>query len=163
MPNLLNLLDSSHPVQSLKPATDAAGRTGDYVNCKNAKKAFAIFHIDQGNAATIACSLMQAKDSSGTSAKAISANMRIAASADVSAANGDVLTEQTAASSFTTDAGVKPKIVVFEVDLLAALDVANGFTSIALKTGASNVANLTQGMLWITGLAYQQKPGLTAR
>lgn len=163
MPNVLNLIENTHCVQSLKPAADAGGRTGDYVNVKNATKAYAVFHMDQGNAATIALSLVQATSSGGAGSKAVSANMRIAASADVSAASGDVLTEQAAAASFTTSAAVKPKIVIFEIDPLSALDLAGGFTWIAGVTGASNVANITQAMIWLSGLRYQEKPTLSAR
>lgn len=163
MPTPLNLIDNAHPVQTLKPGADAAGRTGDYVNLKHAAKAFVAFHIDQGNAATIALSLVQATSSGGAGSKAVAVSMRIAASADVSAASGDILTEQTAAASFTTSAALKPKIVVFEVDPLVHLDVAGGYTWIAGVTGASNAANITQAMVWLSGLRYQLRPNLSAR
>jgi hypothetical protein len=163
MPAILNLIENAHCVQSLVPATDAAGRTGDYANVKNAAKAYAVVHIDQANAAPINISLMQAKDAAGTAAKAVTALMRTAVTIDCAAASGDVLVEQAAAASYTTDAGVKRKIVVIEVDCLAALDQQNGFTWIAIKTGASNVANLTTGLVWLSALRYQEKPALSAR
>lgn len=163
MPNPFNFLEQAHPVQSLRPATDAAGRTGDYANLKHAAKAVVLFHIDQANAATVACSVMQAKDAAATGAKAVAGNLRIAASNDVSAASGDILAEQPAAASFTTDAGLKPKIVAIEVDPLRDLDVAGGFTWIAAKTGASNVANLTQAVVILSGLRYAEKPVPSAR
>lgn len=124
-----------------KPAADAAGRTARYISCKNLHKVGAIVYLDQGNAATVALTINQATAVAGTSAKAITGAARIWSNLDV-AANGDVLTRRTDAVSYTTDAGVKEKVVVFEIDP-ASLDIANGFDCIAVLTGASNAANIT--------------------
>lgn len=140
-------------VELLDPATDAAGRTSPYVSLKLFHKAWIIFHVQQGNAATIALTVNQAKDVSGTSAKAITVNTPIWANQDTSAS--DALTAQTAGVSFTTSATLKNKIVVFEINP-SDLDVANGFRSIALTTGASNAANVTQAMLYGVFDRYQQ-------
>lgn len=138
-------------VQLLNPATDAAGRTGAYVTCKHAHKAYIVVHITQGNAATIALTINQAKTVAGGSAKAITVPVRIWADLDESVT--DALVEQAAAVSFTTDAGVKNKIVVFEVNP-AEFDVANGFDCVTVVTGASNVANITAAQAILTPLRF---------
>jgi hypothetical protein len=56
------------------------------------------------------------------------------------------MTARTAAATYTTDAAVKNKVVIFQIDP-AALDQANGFDCIAVSTGASNAANITSAML----------------
>jgi len=128
------------PTQLLNPAADAAGRTSSYVTLKNSIKAYVVVHITQGNAATVALTPLQAQDVSGTGSKAINA-VPIWSILDTSLTS--VLTARTAAASYTTDAGVKNKIVVFEILPEAALDVNNGFKTIAIQTGASNAANIT--------------------
>ena len=134
-----SLIQQMQIVQVLQPATDAAGRTGAYLSLKNSGKVAIIVHIQQGNAATIALNLLQAQDVSGTGSKALVAS-QLAVNLDESAST--LLVAQAAASTYTTDVGVKNKIVVFEVDE-AALDINNGFTTVTVQTGASNVANVT--------------------
>lgn len=134
--------------QILKPATDAAGRTGRWVKVTGAHKIYLVFMVDQGNAATILLTPKQASDSSGTGAKAI-AGARIWACLDVAAS--DALARQTDAANYTTDAGVKEKVVIFEIDP-AYLDVVNGFVWVTLVTGASNAGNLTQAGAYATPL-----------
>jgi len=131
---------------ALKPATDAAGRTGRYFNAGLAHKIFFVFEIDQGNAATIALDVVQATTSTGTSAKQVATNRRIWTNLDE--ATNDTYTRQSDAASYTTDAAVKEKLVILEVDP-NDLDLANGFTWIAARTGASNVANLTSAVTYI--------------
>lgn len=125
---------------ALKPATDAAGRTGRYFNMAYAHKAYLVFEIDQGNAATIALDLLQATSAAGAGAKALTGVRRIWTNLDE--ATNDTYVRQVDALSFTTDAAVKEKLVVIEVSP-SDLDLSNGFTYIAPRTGASNVANLT--------------------
>lgn len=145
-------------VAALNPATDAAGRTGAYVSLKNVNVAFVVVHITQGNAATIALTIEQATAVAGTSSKAITASVPIWSNLDVSAS--DTLVRRTDAVSYTTDAGVKNKIVVFQIDP-ATLDIANGFDCIVVKTGASNVANITQAV-YLLDERYQQATPPTA-
>jgi hypothetical protein len=71
----------------------------------------------------------------GTGAKAIPATP-IWTNLDTSVS--DTLVRATDAVSYTTDAGVKNKMVVFEIDP-AALDVAGGFDCIRCNTGASKL------------------------
>ena len=135
------LPESTKVVGTLKPATDAAGRTGRYVAVTNLLKLYAVFHLDQGNAATVTVDFLQATDKSGTGAKAVAGVRRIWSDLDV--ATSDALVRQTDAQTYTTDAAVKEKTVILEL-LPSDLDLANGFVWVAPRTGASNVANLTQ-------------------
>lgn len=139
-------------VQAMSNATDAAGRTGDYVSLKNALCAWVEVAITQGNAATVAISIEQATAVAGTSSKVITNTVPIWSNLDTAAS--DTLVRRTDAVNLTTDAGVKNKMVIFQIDP-AQLDVANGFDCITVKTGASNVANLTGARYWIQS-AYQQ-------
>ena len=140
-------------VNALSPATDAAGRTGAYVSLKNYHKAFLVCQVLQGNAATVAVALSQATAVAGTGAKATTVVMPIWSNLDVS--TNDTLVERTAAISYTTDAALKTKTVVIEVDP-ARLDVAGGFDCVAPVTGASNVANLTSAMWILTPARYAE-------
>ena len=86
----------------------------------------------------------------GTGAKA-GPTVPIYAALDI--ATTDVMARQTDGASLTTDAGVKEKVIVFQVDA-AALDTNNGFDCVGLTTGASNVANITQAMAYLVGGRY---------
>jgi hypothetical protein len=143
------------PVSLLPAAADAAGRTSSYRSLRNAVKAYVVAEVNQGNAATVLLSVLQAKDSSGTGSKAINAvaNWLVA---DTSVT--DALVAQTAAATATTSAALKDKLVVFEIEPDVALDVANGFNHIAISTGASNASNVTAAMLYILGIYEQATP-----
>jgi hypothetical protein len=143
------------PVVLLPPAADAAGRTSSYRSLKNADKAYVVVHINQGNAATVALTLLQAKDVSGTSSKALGATPIWLNDAT---ASSDAFVAQAAAAGFTTDANVADKIVVFEIEPEACMDVANGFRSIAVQTGASNAANITEAKVHIHNNYAQATP-----
>jgi hypothetical protein len=136
-----DLVERFHPVDCLQPAADAGGRTGAYINVKNTKMIWAAFHINQGNAATVACDVLQATSLAGAGAVALSVNAPIWANLDTAAS--DALVRAADAKTYTTDAGVKRKIVIFQIDP-AALNLAGGFAYIACRTGASNAANITE-------------------
>ncbi|KQS79833.1 hypothetical protein ASG25_21840 [Rhizobium sp. Leaf384] len=140
-------------VEALPPAADAAGRSSDIVSLKNAGKAYVKVHLAQGNAATVALAIMQATDVAGTGAKPLANAVPIWANLDTSLT--DTLIRRSDAVSYTTDAAVKNKQVIFEVDP-AQLDLANGFDCIYLTTGASNAANITQAEFILVDLRYQQ-------
>lgn len=142
-------------VAALNPATDAAGRTGAYVSLKNVNLAFVVVHITQGNAATVALSINQATSVAGGSAKALANAVPIWANLDVSV--NDTLVRRTDAVNYTTDAAVKNKMVVFQIDP-ALLDINNGFDCIAVVTGASNVANITQAVYVLDNRFQQANP-----
>lgn len=147
-----HLVENAQVVEGLAPAADAAGRTGDYVSLKNAARAFIVVHITQGNAATVALTPFQASAVAATGEKAIPA---VPIWSNLDTATSDALVRRTDAVSYTTDAAVKNKIVVFQIDA-SALDVTNGFDCVCVKTGASNAANITQAMYVLTGGRFQQ-------
>ena len=139
------------PVCLLAPAADAAGRTSTFRDLKNALKAYVVVHVNQGNAATVLLSILQGQDVLGTGSKAtgVVPIWLIAATA-----TADALVVQTAAATFTPSATVADKIVVFEITPEMCLDLVNGFHTIAISTGASNGANITEAELFILG-SYQ--------
>ena len=126
------------PFMLLYPQVDAA-LTSAYVTLKNSVKAYVVVYVQQANAATPSFSLLQAKDVSGTSSKAVSA-VPIWVNTDVSLTSALVST--TAAASYTFAAATKNKMVVFEVLPEAAMDIANGFTTLAVSSAGSNAANI---------------------
>lgn len=141
----LNIPETAVPYHLLEPAADAAGRTSPYLSLKNAVRAWIVCYINQGNAATILLSPLQASAVAGTGSKAIN-NTRIATKLDEASVD---YTKQSEAATFTTDAAVKKKIVVFEIDPTKVLDQANNFDCIGISTGASNAANITSALLFI--------------
>lgn len=152
MARQLSMVAQFPPISLLAPAADAAGRTSAYRSLRNAEKAWIVARVNQGNAATVALNPLQSKDIAGTGAKAIAAS-------PINLNNNDSLSDayvaQAAAVLFTTDATVQSKIVIFEIMPEAALDLANGFNHIAIQTGASNAANITEAHL-VTWNKYQQ-------
>lgn len=156
MSRAFRLWENGHPVQLLEPAADAGGRTSGYVSLKNAHKAYLVCEVNQGNAATVLLTPLQATDVSGAGSKAIGVTPIVA---DLDTAASDVLADQAAAVNFTTDAGVKKKLVIFEIDPAECMDVANAFDCIAISTGASNAANITAVQLLLLPARY---PGAQA-
>lgn len=142
--------ESTMVVEALAPAADAAGRTSAYVSLKNVKRAWIVVHVDQGNAATIALTPVQALAVAGTGSKVLANTVPIWANQDC--ATSDALVRQTDAVNFTTSAAVKHKVVIFAIDP-AKLDRANAFDCIAITTGASNAANITQAAFYLE-MAY---------
>ena len=134
------LLDRANIVNLLAPAADAAGRTSAYVSLKGAHGCSLYFKVNQGNAATILLTPLQATKVDGTGSKALSANVPIYVNLDTAA--GNVWVRATDAKNYTTDAGVKIKQVRLDIDP-EALDIANGFDCIGLSTGASHADNIT--------------------
>ena len=134
------------PVALLAPAADAAGRTSPYRTLKNAMKAYIVCHINQGNAAQVTLTPLQARDVSGTGSKAINA---VPIFLNDATAVSDALVQQLAAANFQTDATLADKFVVFEITPDVALDIANGFRTIGVSTSASNAANITEVTLFV--------------
>ncbi len=138
-------LPADAPISVLLPAeTDAAGRISRFARLTNAIKAYVIVGINQGNAAPVEISLLQAQDTSGTGSKPLAAAPIWLCD---NTATGDVLAPQSSAAQFTTDASLQSKLVIFEILPEATLDISNGFTSIAVETSASNAANVTRADL----------------
>jgi hypothetical protein len=150
------LWENTQVISLLKPAADAAGRTSAYVSLANAHKAFIVFYINQGNAATILLSPLQATDDLGTNSKALTAGAPIAVDLDTDTVPSDVLTIVAAATSYTTDAGTKSKLVLFEIDPIESMDINNKFNHLAVSTGASNAANITSALLILAPIRFAQ-------
>jgi hypothetical protein len=143
------------PIGLLAPAADAAGRTGTYKSLRNCSgKVALVCRVNQGNAAQVTFTPLQAKDSSGTGSKAIP-SVPIFYNADTTAS--DTLVVQTAAASFQVGTALKDQFVVFEFDP-AELDMANGFNHISIQTSASNAANITEAFMEYLGRYQQQVP-----
>ena len=151
-----SMVEMFPPIKLLPCAADAAGRTSStYASLRNAEKAWVVVEVNQGNAATVLLSLLQATSDAGAGSKAISAATRIWLNDDTSlATGGDAFTVQTAATTFTTDATTKDKLIVFEIVPEVVLDMVNGFNHIGISTGASNAANITSAAIHIWG-SYQ--------
>lgn len=145
--------------EALAPAADAAGRSGDWVSLKHATKLYVLVNITNGHATAVPITFQQAKDNSGTGAKALTGNLRIWANSDTAAS--DTLVAQTAAKTFSTAAAVKNVMVLFEVEPRVALDINNGFTHIQVVTGASNAANITQASYLAVPVTFQQETPLS--
>lgn len=146
MSRQFNLIYCLPLVSLLAPAADAAGRASAFRSLKAACKAYIVVRINQGNAATVTLTPLQGQDVSGTGSKAVNA---LPIWLNNSTATSDAYVQQPAAASFTTDATIAEKIVIFEVLPEAAMDMVNGFRSISVTTGASNAANITSAELLI--------------
>ncbi len=132
------------PSVLLAAAADAAGRVSRYADLSNAVKAYVLVEVNQGNAAEVTVSLLQAKDTAGTGSKAINASPIWLCD---NTGAGDALALQPPAASLVTDATLEDKLIVFEILPEAALDINNGFKTIAVQTSASNAANITRAEL----------------
>lgn len=151
MANSFCLPEHAKIVNLLAPAADAAGRTSAYISLKNYHKAYIVIHMTQGNAATVLLSLLQATAVAGTGSKVLTNVARIWANLDTAAS--DALVRATDAVNYTTDAGLKLKIVVFEIDP-SSIDLANAFDCIGVSTGASNAANITAATAYLVPARY---------
>lgn len=136
------------PVGVLEPAADAGGRDSTvYAELKNAVKAWIVCFVNQAAANTIVWTPKQANTNAGGAAKVISANTRIYTNLDCQTI--DAFTRQTDGASYTTDAGVKKKIIVFEIEPNLVMDVVNSFNYIGVTTGASAAANITSALVFV--------------
>jgi hypothetical protein len=148
MSKQFNFVYQAPPIGLLAPAADAAGRVSPYKSLRNVSGKVAIVcRVNQGNAAQVTFTPLQAQDSLGTGSKAIPA-LPVFYNADTTVS--DTLVAQTAAVNFQTDVTLKDKFVVFEFDP-AELDMANNFNHIALQTSASNAANITEAFMEALG------------
>lgn len=140
-------------VEAMPCATDAAGRTSDWVSLKNYGRAYIQVDITQANAATVAITLLQATAVAGTGSKAHTVTVPIWA--NEATATTDTLVRQTDGLSFTTSAALANKMIIFQIDP-RFLDVANNFDCIAFTTGASNAANITHATFLLTDPKFSQ-------
>lgn len=141
MANTFNLPESAIVTVALKPAADAAGRTGDYVRISKAHKTWIVVNLNQGSATTVALTLSKATAAAGTGATAVTELLPIWSCADVETSN--VVTRQTDAASFTTSAATTVKTVIFEI---AAGALGATYDFVAVVTAASAAANITSAV-----------------
>lgn len=156
------LWEQAQVISLLKPSADSAGRTSAYVSLSNAHKAYIVVYVNQGNAATILLSPLQSSGIAGSDSKALTAAAPIAVNLDTDTTPSDIMTIATAATTYTTDAGTKSKIVIFEIDPIESMDINNKFNHIAVSTGASNASNITSALLILTPLRFAQQNPPTA-
>ena len=154
MAGKFSLYVQAPPIGILPAAADAAGRTSGYRSLRNILDKVAIVcRVNQGNAAQVTFTPMQAQDDLGTGAKPLANAVPVFYNADT--ASSDVLVPQSYATDFQTDANLADKIVMFEFQT-SELDLANGFGHIAIQTSASNAANVTSAEM-IGILRFQQQ------
>jgi hypothetical protein len=158
-------------VNLLPPAADAGGRTSAFwASVLFGHKAFLFCGVNQGNAATVLFTPLQATSLAGANSKALSNPAPVAYNPDTSLATGSDQFQVSgtgsgavlpAATTFTTDAGLKNKIVMFEIDPGEVMDINNitvgSFNHIGVSTGASNAANITFAFLVIMPLRDQRQ------
>jgi hypothetical protein len=127
-----SLVHKTPPQHSLAPAADAAGRTGAYVDSTRFHKLWAVFYVNQGNAATVACLADQRRRLSRHWCRRRAATVTIYTNLDGVA--GTTYTKQTSAANYTTDAGVKVKVVILEFTPEAAWPSAGSLLPRAPRT-----------------------------
>ena len=107
-----------------------------YVDTRYAQMVWISIHISQADATAIAFTIEQATTFAGAGSTPITVVCPIWSNLDTSVAGSqDLLVRRTAAVSYTLDAGVKNKHVVFQIDP-ATLNTAGGFRWIVLKASA---------------------------
>jgi len=143
----MNLAENFSIVEAIQPQAGGA-ITGDYISLKKTGHVSVMVHITQATADVVAITLEQATAVAGTGSKALAVDVPIFLVADT--ATSDLLVAQTPGVAYTTLAAAKHKIVVFEVPA-EALDLANGFDCLTVKTAASHASNLTSAV-YICGL-----------
>lgn len=149
------------PIGLLPPAADAAGRTSPYKSLSNISgKVAVVCRVNQGNAAQVTFTLLQATNEAGAGSKAVGTNAQppVFYNADTTASDTLVAEGPAVAGAYQTDVALKDKIVVFEFDPADGLDLANGFNHIAVETSASNVANITAAHMQGIARFQQQVP-----
>lgn len=153
---MINIPEMMPPIEAVGVGhTLDAHVTGDYVSLKDVNMAFIVCHVLQGNAAITYFEPKQATAVAGTSAKALTNNCGIWSCLDCAA--GDAMTKRTDAKSYNLDAGVKHKIVVFQIDP-ASLDIANGFDCLSIYADTSNAANLLAAQYYLVRRNAEDAP-----
>ena len=147
----MNLSERSHPIIGIPPQAMAGAIAGDYISMKKTEHVTIAVTLSQKHATPPVLSIFQAKDVSGTDAKALAKAVTIFLVAD--AAASDLMVKQTDDVDFTPDAALKDKLVLFEVPV-ENLDVNDGFDCIQVRAGASNALNIITAKYWCTGERY---------
>ena len=135
------------PIQAIVPQAGGA-ITGDYINLAQVEKLWIIVQQAGAAANTMAITIEKA---TGDAAGNIAITEAVPIWSDLDTPTSDLLVKRTDAVSYTTDAGVTAKLIVFEInpDKLGAT-----YTWIVVKTGASAAANITSA-LYLAKLKYE--------
>jgi hypothetical protein len=150
----MKTIENMPVIEALTPGTTgAADRTGDYISLKNCPNGVAVYvAMNQADATVVPVSLLQDTAVAGNvAAKAVAtlvpiwSNLRCAAS--------DLMVARAAAASYSTDAGVKHKIVKMIVKP-EDLDVAGGFDCLAVKVAQSHASNILYAWYQPLGRRY---------
>lgn len=141
---MISQLQKLKPVLAIAPATQASGSTGKWLSMKNILKVLVEVVITQGASNTVEITIEQATAVAGTDNTAITEVVPIFSNLDCAAS--DTLVKRTNAVSYTTDAAVKNKIVVFEI-AADKLDV-NTYDCINVNLGSSSASNIAAATYW---------------
>lgn len=157
------LIENVHVVEAIAPQAGGSELAGDWLNLKNCASVAILAHIKLAPNATpevipVTLSLEQAKDVSGTGAKALAKDVPIHLVND--AAAGDQWVRQDDGVNFTTDNTESHKLVMFEVPA-SALDVDGDFRCLRVKAAASDNANTISAVYLAHGLRYGGKSMIT--
>lgn len=147
----MNLAERTHPVIAIEPQANGGAITGDYISMKKTDHVTIEVMLAQGHATPPAFTIYQATAVAGTGAKAIANAVDIYTVLDAAAT--DLLVKQTSAVGYTPDAGLKNKIILFEIPV-EKLDVNNGFDCLQLRAAASNALNIISATYWCSGERY---------
>jgi hypothetical protein len=139
-------------VEAITPSVGAAV-SGDYISCKNAHKVWIACSIQQAAANTITIGLTE-NTTVGTGVPAVvTATVPIWSNLDC--ATSDTLVRRTDAATYTTDSGVKHKIVIMEWD---PANHTAGYDCIMVTEGASAAANIFSAVYLIAERYPQPTP-----
>ena len=131
----MNLLDRLQIVSGVVPVNLATGANdGDWVSLKNFNHLVVIVHKGAGaNGEPPTLTMEQAKDVSGTSAKALTfTKANVKNGADLTAIGQFTEVTQAAAGTYALAAGDTQAVIVVEFDA-QDLDVANGFDCVRAR------------------------------
>jgi hypothetical protein len=159
--DVVTLPEQAPQFVALAPATDAAGRTSPFFSLKSSAKAFLWFSIAQANAAQVTVDVLQATNVAGAGSKVLAGTCRIWSCADATA--DPRMLRQADALTFVTSVALANKFICVEVDPPVNMDIAGGFDCLALRTSASNVANVTSGTLQMAAPRLAQSVPLNPR
>ncbi len=135
-------IDKVKTVEAIYPQTNAGGLTGLYVSLKNVVKVHIFCQVQQAAANTVQFVVNQATTVGGAGVTPITNVVNVWSNLDTAAS--DVLVSRTAAVNYTTDAGVKNKIVIFEFTPDQGID--NDFDVLNVNAGASSASNLVSAI-----------------
>lgn len=134
------------PVGLVAPVGGGSDRTSAvYPSMKNVTRAWIVVYLDQATSATAAITPKQATAVAGTGTKVLTTACPIWSNLDCAAS--DALVQRTAATSYTTDAGVKVKMVIFLIEPAQCMDVNNGFDCIGVTIGTSHSSSTVSAQL----------------